>query len=329
MSHQITLLPSNHQFEAAEHESLLEAALRSGINISYSCSSGGCGQCKARVVSGDHHPCRHYDYVIPEAEKHQDVVLLCSTAPRSAMVIQAHEAKTAADIPRQSIQGRVAKVERKGDDHILLHVRTPRSQTLRFLAGQHVTVTFAGVPPHDLAVASCPCNGMVLQFHLQRDDNEPFIRHVFQSVRNADKLLVEGPFGEFTLDEESKRPLVLVGHETGFAPLKSLIEHAIALDLTQQMMLFWISAPERQHYLSNYCRAWEDALDNFAFFPMHMPAQNGSDFSDVAQQIAVHSSVGAAVDLYLAGPAPMTSAVEQAYDACGAPYAHIAVTSTY
>ena len=51
MTHQIKLVPSNHTFEADENESLLDAALRSGLNISYSCTTGGCGECKAQVES--------------------------------------------------------------------------------------------------------------------------------------------------------------------------------------------------------------------------------------------------------------------------------------
>jgi ferredoxin len=36
-------------------ESLLEAALRAGIDAPYSCISGGCGACKAKLLIGDVH----------------------------------------------------------------------------------------------------------------------------------------------------------------------------------------------------------------------------------------------------------------------------------
>jgi len=66
---QIHLLPSDHEFPAESHETLLEAALRAGLAPNYSCSNGSCGQCRARVVSGRLGETRFHDYVINEQTK--------------------------------------------------------------------------------------------------------------------------------------------------------------------------------------------------------------------------------------------------------------------
>jgi CDP-4-dehydro-6-deoxyglucose reductase len=330
MTHRITVLPSKHQFDVQESETILDAALRSGLNMNYSCSSGSCGKCKARIVSGQHQACKFFDYVLPESDKQQNVTLLCSTCAGSDLVIEAHEAKAASDIPRQCITARIAKLESAGDNLLILHMRTPRSQTLRFLAGQYVTMTFNGVPPRDMALASCPCNGMVLQFHVQRNDNDAFAVHVFNEVTIGENVMIEGPFGEFTLDEDSKRPLVMVGHDTGFAPLKSLIEHAIALELEQSMVLFWVASANHAHYLSNYCRAWEDALDRFVFIPLSLNSESDDDkaYSEVAQEIIARSPIESEIDLYLATPSRLGAMIAQAYKIRGTPPTRIAITGT-
>ena len=53
---------------------------------------------------------------------------------------------------------------------------------------------------------------------------------MFAGLKDVATVRVEGPRGEFVLDEASTRPLVFVAFDTGFAPIKSLIEHAMALD---------------------------------------------------------------------------------------------------
>ena len=111
-THQVNIVPSNHSFEADESESLLDAALRSGLNISYRCTTGGCGECKARVVSGKYQFNAANDYKLTEAEKGQNVILMCSVMAKSDLVIEANEARTAADIPRQRITARIAKLEK-------------------------------------------------------------------------------------------------------------------------------------------------------------------------------------------------------------------------
>jgi len=342
MTHQIKVIPSNRQFEVDEKESLLEAALRAGLNISYSCASGGCGQCKARVISGDFQFNESSDYKLSDAEKQLNMVLMCRTHAKGDLQIEAREARSAADIPRQSIAARIAKLEKVGDDQMIVHVRTPRSQTLRFLAGQHVTITMTAVaakstssktgepiPPQDVAIASCPCNGMILQFHVQRNDEDAFSYHIFHQAVSGANVLIEGPFGEFTLDEESRRPMVMVAEDTCFAPLKSLIEHAISLDLPQSILLFWLAGIDKAHYLANYCRSWENALDQFVYIPLTLNA--GKDLSaayaDVVDDIISRSPVESEIDLYLATPSELGNRLAEAFAARGTPRSRIAVTS--
>ena len=77
---------------------------------------------------------------------------------------------------------------------------------------------------------------------------------------------IEGPFGEFVLDEDSPRPTIFLAFGAGFAPIKSLIQHAMSLELTESMDLHWI-ADDAGHYQDNLCRAWTDAFDDFTYAP--------------------------------------------------------------
>ena len=324
MGYSVTLSHSGHQFECEPSESILEAALRSGVNLSYHCATGGCGECKAKVLSGQVEEYRHFDFVIPEAEKIANTVLLCSVAPRSDLVIEANEAATAKDIPLQQISVKVAKIEQPNENNAVLHLRTPRSRTLRFLAGQYVKVTGRNGEPYYSYIASCPCNGMIIQLHIMRTAH-PFAEYVFNSLKPGDNLEVEGPYGEFTLDEVSRRPVVMVAQDTGFAPMKSLIEHAIALDIPQSMQLFWLVEQGQDHYQANYCRSWEDALDSFLYRPLHLDLlENGqSDYQGASSYVLGRTPVESEIDLYLSGPETMTSAFANAFMAKGTPGSRI------
>jgi CDP-4-dehydro-6-deoxyglucose reductase len=100
---------------------------------------------------------------------------------------------------------------------------------------------------------------------------------VFQGLKSGDTVNVLGPRGEFVLREDSPRTAVFIAWDTGFAPIKSLIEHAMALDVTDSLHLYWFAPPGHGHYLSNLCRSWSDALDNFYFTPVEMPVTAGTD----------------------------------------------------
>jgi CDP-4-dehydro-6-deoxyglucose reductase len=65
---QVRILPSGHEFFIEGSDSILEAGLRSGLALNYGCSSGNCGLCKAKVVSGQVGKIRDYDHVLSETE---------------------------------------------------------------------------------------------------------------------------------------------------------------------------------------------------------------------------------------------------------------------
>lgn len=322
MTHRVRLQPSGHQFEAAPRETLLEAALRGGINLPYSCANGSCGECKVCIRSGEVEESGHHDYRLSDEERAAGTRLACMVHARTDLELEAQEVSDTRAIPRQHIATRVSKLERLSPTHLVLHLRTPRTKTLRFLSGQHVQLTTHNLLPKDLPIASCPCSGMQLQFHLRNKPEDPFCRALFDGeVRNGDTVQVDGPFGDFTLDDDSRRPLVMVAFETGFATLKSLIEHYIALDLSHPLVLWWVTERIGGHYLGNYCRAWEDALENFAYHPVR--ALEGYDEKQLAAEIVAGSPAAGEIDLYLAGEEPAVEAVSGAFTAAGTPEARI------
>jgi CDP-4-dehydro-6-deoxyglucose reductase len=326
MSAHVTLLPSGHDFFVDGNETLLEAALRAGVPLNYGCSGGNCGLCKARVVSGQIKKVRHHDYVIPEAEKERGYALMCSNTAVTDVEIEAPVAGGVQDIPFQQIAAKVKSVEPLAPDIALLHLQTPRTSRLRFLAGQSLTLKLGQSLSADLPIASCPCDDRNLLFHVRRLPGNLFSDYLFSRLRKNDTVDIEGPHGEFILQEKSARPLCFIAFDTGFAPIKSLIEHALSLNAAEAISLYWIGSDDDSIYLRNAGRAWADALDNFHFSPIvagydlraltgkRAEALQGTLRSIVEGRPQVRES-----DIYIAGPAAATEAAEHFFLGLGLP----------
>ncbi|HMA06731.1 MAG TPA: 2Fe-2S iron-sulfur cluster-binding protein [Ramlibacter sp.] len=281
MSAQVTVRPSGHEFEVEGRETLLQAGIRAGLNLNYGCGNGSCGMCKVRVASGEVARIQHTDYPLSQAEKSQGYVLACAhTAASSELVIETLEAAGPADIPDQQIVATVRAVRPLAPDTMLLHLQTPRSQRLRFLAGQSVTlgISEGGAARAQLAIASCPCDDRNLHFFVARDAEDPLAARLFDGALKAgDPVTVWGPQGEFALAEDGGHPLVFAACDTGFAPVKSLIEHALSLDAWPSVSLFWLATRPDGHFLANQCRAWSEALDPFEYaLSSHTDADAGA-----------------------------------------------------
>ena len=312
MTAHVRIEPSGRDFLVDGNDNLLEAALRAGLALDYGCSAGSCGKCKARILSGQVHRTRHSDYALTEAEKSSGVVLMCCHGPVGDLVIEAREAHGAADMPQQRIDGKVKSVTPIAEDVRLLHLQTPRSQRLRFLAGQSVSLSLPGGPGVSYPLASCPCDDRNLQFHITRRAGDAFSERVFGDLKAADTVRVEGPRGEFVLDENAHRAIIFIAFETGFAPIKSLIEHAMALDAAETLGLYWI-ASGGGHYLDNLCRSWGDALDNFHYVPSTVAASlpAAEAVRDALQPMLQEHPRLDDAEVYIAGPAPLAGEAER------------------
>ena len=320
MSAQVTLRPSGHQFAVEGHDTLLQAGLRAGLKLNYGCGNGTCGMCKVRVTAGQVARTMPTDYPLSAQEKGQGYVLACAhTAASSELTLETLEAVGPADLPVQEIVATVRAVRPLAPDTLLLHLQTPRSHRLRFLAGQSLTLAAAqgeGASAQ-YAIASCPCDDRNLQFFIPRDEADPLAARLFAgAVKAGDAISLRGPIGEFVL-ADSPHPLVFAACDTGFSPVKSLIEHALSLDAAPTITLFWLATRSDGHFLANQCRAWSEALDSFEYsLSTHGDAAVGA--SQMAAAIRADLFDIDCV-FYIAGPASFVRTLRAELAAAGVP----------
>jgi len=312
MTPRVEVRPSGREFCVEGRDSLLESGLKAGLRFSYGCGNGTCGLCRARVVDGEVQRIRTHDFTLSDAEKSQGHILMCSYAAVTDLKIETLEAAGPEDIPRQEILATVRAVTALAEDTLLLHLQAPRSNRLRFLAGQ--SVSLAATQPAEgvqasYPIASCPCDDRNLHFHIGRDDQDAFSRALFaDALRPGAHVTLVGPEGRFVLGSAPGRALVFMACDLGFAPVKSLVEYALSADSAPSYTVAWLATRERGHYLANQCRAWAEALDGFAY----LPSVNANAAAGAAGLVAAAGECVALAeaDFYVAGPEEFVRAVD-------------------
>jgi len=74
--------------------------------------------------------------------------------------------------------------------------------------------------------------------------------------------------GTFFMREDSDKPIVMVASGTGFAPIKSIIEHAFHKATARQMVLYWGGRRPSDLYMAEIAGQWQQQHDNFTFIPV-------------------------------------------------------------
>ena len=294
----VRILPSGHEFRLEGNDSILEAGLKAGFYLDYGCTSHNCGKCKCRLVSGNVYKVADHDYFISAKEREAGYILACCYTTDSDLVIEASEAGTEEELPLQEIRAIVRNISREGENLTLLHVQTPRSQTLRFKAGQRVELSTEDGNAADLYIASCPCDGRNLQFMVAKEPGNPLSDQVFGQGLSKQTVMLKGPSGNFVLREESTSAVLFLARDKGFAPIKSLVEQAINIDHAEGLHLITLDCYPARSSLDNLCRAWNDTLDNF----LYTPAAVQTGVQDLVEQVAAALSGASRADVYVAGP---------------------------
>jgi CDP-4-dehydro-6-deoxyglucose reductase len=265
----VKVQPSGHEFSVEEGESVLTAALRQHLVLPYGCRNGACGSCKGRIVEGEVDYGVYQKKALTEEDKAQGKALFCQAKPVSDLVIEARTIGAAKDIPIRTLPCRVQKMERLADDVMVLHLKLPASERLQFLAGQFIEFLLKDGSRRSFSMGNAPHDDELIQLHVRRVAGGHFTDHVFGKMKERDILRFEGPLGTFFLREDSKKPIVFVASGTGFAPIKSVNEHALHRGVSRPIVLYWGGRRPKDLYMNALPLKWaSEHAQQFRYVPV-------------------------------------------------------------
>ncbi|HWQ38124.1 MAG TPA: CDP-6-deoxy-delta-3,4-glucoseen reductase [Burkholderiales bacterium] len=268
MSFRITIQPSGHELTVEEGESILAAALRHGRTLPYGCRNGACGACKGRILAGSVDYGNAQPYVLAEFEKKAGLALFCQARPLTDLVIEAREISAVGEIPIRKLPCRVQEMRRVAPDVMVLKLKLPANERLQFLAGQYIDILLKEGKRRSYSMANPPHDDEYIELHVRNMAHGAFTEYVFNRMKEKDILRFEGPLGTFFLREESDKPIIFVASGTGFAPIKSIIEHTFHVGSQRPMTLYWGGRRPVDIYLAGLCGQWQQTHDNFSFIPV-------------------------------------------------------------
>lgn len=323
MPFEITIEPSGHRFPAEPEETVLEAALRAGYTLPYGCRNGACGSCKGKILRGEVDYGSYQTSALSEEEKSQGLALFCCAKPRSDLTIEAREVQVAGDIQVKTIPCRVQRIERLPGEVAILWLKLPASERLMFLAGQYIDILLKDGRRRSFSLANPPHDDALLELHVRHVHGGAFTEYVWTQMQEKAILRFEGPLGTFFLREDSDRPIVFLATGTGFAPIKSMLEHAFHIGLDLPMTLYWGGRHKTDLYLYDLPMRWTEQHSNFRFVPVlsrPLPEDEWHGATGHVQDVALaeHPDI-ARFTVYACGAPAMVEAAHRRLVAAGLP----------
>jgi len=324
-NHPVVLSPSGKEFSVRPGETVLAAALRQGIMLPYSCRNGTCASCKCRLTQGR----VDYPYNPPAALEPDDLaegmVLACQAVPASPLEIEATEIEQVADIPVRLIPARVEQIDDLTADVRRLRLKLPKGKRLQFLAGQYMDILLPGGKRRAFSIASPPSEQDFMELHVRRVSGGGFTSHVFDGMTPGEILRLEGPLGMFFVRLDSRRPILMLGGGTGFAPLKAMIEDLLHAQDFRPIRLYWGVRTEADLYARGLIDDFARQHPDFDFTPvLSEPESEWSGRTGFVHEalLADHPDLSP-WEIYMSGPPAMVHAARKAILAAGGDEAHL------
>ncbi len=266
--HHMLVRPDNRIVAVRAGDTILDAALREGIALPFECRNGGCGQCKATLAYGEVDHGAYQKEALTQAERDAGQILTCCAQPRGDVEIEYLPAKTPGGIRPREWLATVERLEKLAPDVMRVILALEGGERISFYAGQYINVLLEDGARRSFSFATAPQESARIELHIRRIEGGRYTGHVFERMRAGDKLRFEGPLGAFFLREDSEKPIIFVAGSTGFAPVKSMLEHAFAKGLRRRMLLYWGTRQRADMYLAALPEQWAREHANFTFVPV-------------------------------------------------------------
>lgn len=298
-------------------ETILQAALREGIDFPNSCRVGGCGTCKCRVVRGEVLELTETGYLLTAEELEQRTILACQAAPVGDVEI-------AVDLP-EAVAGEVVAQQRLTHDITRLDVALERP--LDYQPGQFGLVTFDALPdePRSYSFATPPRADGQVSFFVRHVPGGAVSGLVHQTELVGERLSVVGPSGAFWL-RGSTAPALFVAGGSGLAPILAMLQAAVDAGVARPVSVLFGARTQRDLYaletLATIAERWQGP---FEVVPVLSEEPADSDWRGRRGLVTEHMAprLTATTHAYLCGPPPMVDAALVPLQDAGVPAEHI------
>lgn len=310
MSYTVRVTQWETPIKVSMGQTILEAAIAAGQPFPHGCRSGNCAACKCRLISGDVELSPHSEYALTPSERAEGLILACRAVAWDDSEIELIDADELIVHPSRELTCRVEELVPATHDIMIVRLRIGAGGPFDFSPGQYALVRFAGQPAREYSMANQPGDDL-LEFHIRRVSGGQASGYAHDQLKPGDTVGVSGPLGTAYFRAGHRGPIVAVAGGSGLAPVKSIVDAALAADPDRPILLYFGVRAERDLYLVETFEALARSHPNFRFVLVLSEAASGETSRRTGFVTdALASDLGEldGAKIYVAGPPPMVEA---------------------
>jgi len=244
----------NRDIHSREAENVLDALLRQGINIPFSCRSGVCHVCVQQCKHGDISSVAQKG-LAPSLVK-EGYFLACQCTPMGDMHIAA---------PSGLFQTTLVHSKEMLSPYVCRILLEPPADFI-YKAGQFINLRRPDGVTRSYSLASLPSEDYFLELHVQRQNGGIMSNWLIDDLKAGDGVDIQNAEGSCHYQSSAADyPLLLIGTGTGMAPLIGVVRDALYHHHQHEIHLYHGGRNTDRFYLHDQLRQLELAHSNFHY----------------------------------------------------------------
>lgn len=249
--HQITLT-SGKAFQVEPGVAILDAAMKAGISLPYSCKTGRCNSCKCKVIEGSTST-NHDETGLTHQEKAEGWILNCVRTATSDLIMEVEDLGNVQIPSAKTFPCRINSIEKVSPDVLRIALRMPPSANFECIAGQYIDVIGPNGLRRSYSLANGSFDSKTLELHVKAVEGGAMSNYWFNESKPNDLLRLNGPLGTFFLRSVTGLDLVFLATGTGIAPIKAILEALTESNTNEQpnsITVIWGARKEEDLYMN-------------------------------------------------------------------------------
>ena len=327
--HNVRLEPVGIDFEVDEDETVLNGAFRQGLQLMHGCKEGQCSSCKSFLLDGDVDLDRYSTFALPDFEEAEGWTLLCRAHALTDLeveLINYDEDTLKAGLPLVEAKTRVTAVEELTHDIRRLELELLEPEEIDFHPGQYVDISIPGEDDNhrSFSMANLPSDKGRLEFMIKLYPDGRFSGLLGSGeICEGTELDITGPYGMFTLRDQSPRRLVFIGGGAGMAPILCLLRSLQERGIERDAVYYYGAREEGDLFHREQLETLAAELPAFRFVPALSHAEWDGEAGMITDVVERLEEDLKDVDAYVCGPPPMVEAAQGLLMAKGVPESRI------
>lgn len=311
-AHKVLIAQLGTTIEVRKGFSILDAALKQGLDYPYACRQGNCSSCKTKLLKGEVEHKSYDKTALSDAERDDNIILACRAMPKADCEVEFLEDDDDMTFLPSKNECEIVSIDRVTHDVAIVKAKTVNKSIVSFDAGQFARLTLPGFNVREYSLANRP-GSTLLEFHIRARQEGKVSKHIYAKGQPGDRFELNAPFGKAYLRKDHPGPITLVVGGTGLAPAKSIVLEALAALPGRKISLYFSVREARDLYQVDEFQAMAAKYAHFTYVPI-VTRSNGLDAersADVFALLQTNFSTLSGHKIYTCGSPSLVSACQK------------------